>query len=36
MPKCKCPMCGYEWEAKVDKPKCCPSCKSYKISRKPK
>ncbi len=27
--KCKC-HCGYEWESKIDNPKCCPKCKSYR------
>lgn len=23
----KCPYCGYEWRARVDRPKACPDCK---------
>lgn len=26
---CKCSKCGYEWTAKVEDPKSCPSCKQY-------
>ena len=26
--KCSCLKCGYEWEAKVEKPKRCPACAS--------
>lgn len=29
----KCKRCGHEWEAIVDSPKACPSCKSYKWSK---
>ncbi len=24
---CKCKRCGYEWAARVEKPKACPECK---------
>jgi predicted Zn-ribbon and HTH transcriptional regulator len=24
-----CPHCSYEWENRIDKPKCCPMCKQY-------
>ena len=36
MAKCKCKKCGLEWASVVDKPKACPSCKSYnwQIERK--
>ena len=27
--KCKRPICGYEWQSRVEKPKVCPRCKSY-------
>lgn len=27
--KHKCRACGYEWEARVRKPKQCPRCKRY-------
>ncbi|MGD9157207.1 MAG: hypothetical protein PVG39_02250 [Desulfobacteraceae bacterium] len=25
----KCPLCNYEWRARVDNPKECPKCKRY-------
>ena len=24
-----CSRCGYEWEPRVENPKCCPMCKRY-------
>jgi len=32
----RCPFCGYEWYARVEKPKECPLCKHYLISPKSK
>jgi len=33
--KCKCKICGYEWESrKKEKPTACPSCKRYDWSKK--
>jgi len=34
--KVRCPFCGYEWYARVEKPKECPLCKRYLISPKSK
>jgi len=34
--KVRCPFCGYEWYARVEKPKECPLCKHYLISPKSK
>ena len=30
MNELKCKHCGYEWAARVEKPKVCPRCKNYK------
>ena len=27
--KCKCRVCGYEWESRTKLPKACPKCKRY-------
>lgn len=27
--KCTCKRCGYEWIARIKKPKACPRCKAY-------
>jgi len=27
--KCKCRKCGHEWQARTEKPRSCPNCKSY-------
>lgn len=27
--KKKCKKCGYEWESRIENPKCCPNCKQY-------
>lgn len=29
----KCKRCGYEWPAKVERPKRCPSCQSYRYDQ---
>ena len=29
MNKCLRPQCGHEWISRVEKPECCPRCKSY-------
>ena len=30
----KCPKCGFEWTPRVEKPKCCPECKTrLKLSK---
>jgi Zn finger protein HypA/HybF involved in hydrogenase expression len=29
-----CWKCGHEWQARVDKPLCCPACKSYDYAEK--
>jgi len=34
--KVRCRFCGYEWYARVEKPKECPLCKRYLISPKSK
>ena len=26
----RCLRCGYEWASKLDRPRCCPRCKSYR------
>jgi predicted Zn-ribbon and HTH transcriptional regulator len=31
--KCKCQLCGYEWQARTENPKSCPNCKSYKWNK---
>ena len=28
--KLSCKKCGYSWTSLIDKPKCCPNCKSYR------
>lgn len=30
MTKNKCLRCGYEWNSKKEKLKCCPSCRNYR------
>jgi predicted Zn-ribbon and HTH transcriptional regulator len=25
----ECKRCGHKWESRVEKPQCCPRCKSY-------
>ncbi len=30
---CKCKRCGYEWAARVEKPKACPECKDRKWNK---
>jgi predicted Zn-ribbon and HTH transcriptional regulator len=35
-PPCTCLRCGYEWEPRVDNPKCCPTCLSRKWNIKRK
>jgi predicted Zn-ribbon and HTH transcriptional regulator len=30
MAKCTCKRCGWQWDSRVEKPKCCPGCKSSK------
>ena len=32
--KNKCKLCGYEWNSRVEKPKCCPKCKRYDYQTK--
>ena len=32
----KCLLCGYEWDSKIDNPKCCPKCKRYDWNKKEK
>ena len=32
MTKHKCLKCGYEWESKLEMPKACPACKSYRFN----
>ena len=32
--ECKCKVCGYKWNSKVNKPKCCPKCKRYDWNNK--
>ena len=27
--KCKCRLCGHEWESRKEKPRMCPRCKRY-------
>jgi predicted Zn-ribbon and HTH transcriptional regulator len=27
---CKCIRCGYQWISRVEKPKACPNCHSYR------
>ena len=29
----KCKKCGYKWESRKEKPKCCPLCKQYIITK---
>jgi len=29
MSKNECLKCGYNWNARVEDPECCPKCKSY-------
>ena len=31
---CKCQRCEYEWIARADKPKSCPSCKQYEWEKR--
>lgn len=33
MPKCL--RCDHDWPSRIDEPKCCPACKSYRWSTQP-
>ena len=33
MNKFKCKICGHEWIGRVENPKACPLCKSYKWNK---
>lgn len=34
--KCKCQLCGHEWQARTESPKACPNCKRYDWSKEEK
>ena len=34
MNKCKCLKCNHQWIQRVNKPKACPKCKSFKWNAK--